>query len=185
MRIALMLLMALPVAAACDRDAAARPPETETASPRDVVPESGLAAFFDQAPVEVGRTRAELMSRLGVPDSVLAEAVSNRHDPSVTDSVFTLHFSGLAARIHRAGYDGKEILAGLEIADERFLSPASPVRLGAGEADVRAALGEPDSASAGLLRYNCEECLVAGHEAVAFVLEQGAVRRIDLRYWVD
>jgi hypothetical protein len=103
----------------------------------------------------------------------------------VTDSLFTLYWDGLVAEVHRAGYDGKEILSGLTILDPRFLRPESPVRPGTAVADVIAALGEPDEMGPDRLLYVCEECLAAGYELAHFVVARDTVRRIELRYWVD
>jgi hypothetical protein len=184
MRSILMLMLALPIFAACER-ATTRAPAAEHVSPRDAAAQDGVAAFFEGGPMQPGGTRAELAAALGPPDSVHSRAVPNRHDATVTDSIVTLFHDGLVAEFHFAGYDGKEILAALQISDDRYLRPDSPVRLGEDEAAVRAALGEPDVADIDFLEYTCEGCLVAGHEAVVFVLERGAVRRIDLRCWVD
>jgi hypothetical protein len=151
----------------------------------DVAADSGIARFFADGPVELGSTRADLAARLGEPDSVHARSFPNRHDPEVTDSLFTLYWRGLVADVHRAGYDGKEILTVLAISDDRFLQPGSPVRLGAGPESIRAALGEPDEADGDVLAYDCDECLAAGYETVRFVLAGGGVRLIEIRYWVD
>jgi hypothetical protein len=147
--------------------------------------DAGVSLFFSEGPVELGSSRTELEARLGVPDSVHAHTVANRHDPTVTDSVLTLYYGGLIAEIHRAGYDGKEILAGAVISDGRFLQPGAPVRLGQDTDAVLTALGEPDEREAATLLYVCDECLVAGQETVRFIMERDTVRRVELRYWVD
>ncbi|HSJ10212.1 MAG TPA: hypothetical protein VK928_09870 [Longimicrobiales bacterium] len=147
--------------------------------------DSALAGFIDNALELPGRTRAELAARLGEPDSTSARTVENRHDPSVTDSVLTLHYPGLVAEIYRAGYDGKEILASVEVSDAVHLRPMVDAGIGTSADAVRAALGEPATATATLLEYVCDECLVSGHETVRFTLEEGIVRRIHIQYWVD
>lgn len=168
--------------AACERRGSAVP-TGGVAHPAAV--ESGIAAFFNNGPVPIGSTRDELTLQLGEPDSTVARTVTNRHDPSMTDSVLTLFHDGLVAEIHRAGYDGKEMLSSLVILDDRYLRPESPVRIGSGAAAVQAAFGEPDDHEADTLLYMCDECLVAGHETVRFVLDGAAVRRIEIGFWVD
>ncbi|HSJ07192.1 MAG TPA: hypothetical protein VK936_10835 [Longimicrobiales bacterium] len=147
--------------------------------------DAGVSLFFREGPIELGSSRSELEARLGGPDSVHAHTVSNRHDPTVTDSVLTLYYAGLVAEIHRAGYDGKEILASVVISDGRFLQPGAPVRPGQDSDAVRAALGEPDESDADMMLYVCDECLVAGQETVRFIMERDTVRRVEVRYWVD
>jgi hypothetical protein len=147
--------------------------------------DSGIALFFVAGPLQVGSTRGELAAALGQPDSVRVESFANRHDPTVTDSVFTLFHDDLIAVVHRAGYDGRELLTGLTLLSDRFLQPDSPVRMGATAAAVRAGLGEPDEAAEDVLVYLCDECLAAGYDAVHFHLVRGAVRRIEVRYWLD
>jgi hypothetical protein len=178
--LALAVLTLLP-AGGCDR----RDAPAESGGMPMPSADAGVSLFFREGPIELGSSRSELEARLGVPDSVHAHTVSNRHDPTVTDSVLTLYYGGLVAEILRAGYDGKEILAGVVISDGRYLQPGAPVRLGQDTDAVRAALGAPDESDAGTLLYVCEECLVAGHETVRFIMERDTVRRVEMRYWVD
>lgn len=155
--------------------------QTPPSTPRD----SALAAFLTDGIVHPGRSREQILARLGAADSVSARTVENRHDPSVTDSVLTLHHDGVIIEIYRAGYDGKEILGSLQIRSDAHLQQSSGIRIGSPAADVRALLGEPTTASATELVYECDECLVTGHETLRFVLEQGNVRTIHVQYWID
>jgi hypothetical protein len=181
MRTNLLLVLSLLLAAGCDRARDTEPPATPLHVPSD----SGIDAFFAQGPIEVGPSRAELVAQLGEPDSVSVRTVQNRHDPSVTDTIATYYFAGLTAEIHVAGYDGKEILAALDIADDRYLRSDSPVRLRDTAEAVRAVLGEPDESGEAYLEYHCDDCLAAGQETTRFVLTGGLVTRIEVRYWVD
>jgi hypothetical protein len=147
--------------------------------------DSGIAVFFAAGPVHVGSSRADLAAMLGEPDSTQAIAFPNRHDPTVTDSLFTLHYDGLVATVHRAGYDGKEILTSLGITSDRFLQPDSPIRLGSPLDAVHAVLGEPDEADAATLTYMCDDCLAAGYDIVHFHVQRDTVRSIEVHYWVD
>jgi hypothetical protein len=179
--VALLALAALVVAPACRR------PEPGPAEEALWQPEgdSGVGRFFATGPLELGTSRSQLAAAVGQPDSVRGIAFPNRHDPEVTDSLFTLYWDGLVAEVHRAGYDGKEILSQLTILHPRFLRPESPVRPGTVVADVLAALGEPDEMGPDRMLYVCAECLAAGYELAHFVVVRDTVRRIELRYWVD
>lgn len=181
-----MLMAALLGCGAADREAATTADSAHVLVPPPTAEgDSALYGFIHSGVIQPGATRAELATRLGPPDSVNARTVENRHDPTVTDSVLTVYYPGLTAEIYRAGYDGREIIASLQITADAHLQPASPVRMGATPDAVRSALGAPSSATDSVLEYVCDECLVSGHEIVRFILGQGAVRRIHVQYWVD
>lgn len=180
--LAAVVLAASVATVACDREAVEEEPP---AAPLHVAADSGIAAFLAHGPVELGQTREALRGQFGEPDSATARTTENRHDPTVTDTVATLYWPGLTAEVHVAGYDGKEILSSLVLADERFLQSSSPVRLGDPADAVRAEFGEPDGAGDDYLEYICDDCLAAGHEAVRFVLTRAVVSRVEIRYWVE
>jgi hypothetical protein len=184
-RALILLAAALLACSGAGDDAAPDEASDALVPPPTAADDSALAGFIDSALVQPGRTRAELTAALGEPDSTSARTVENRHDPSVTDSVLTLHYPGLVAEIYRAGYDGKEILASIEVSDAAHVRAAGNAGLGATADAVRATLGEPATATDTLLEYVCDACLVSGHETVRFILGQGTVRRIHIRYWVD
>jgi hypothetical protein len=168
------------VLAACGRGSRE---EAEAVSQQSA--ETPVEAFFRYGPVNLGSTRGELRGRLGEPDSVGVATVSNRHDPSLTDSVFTLHYPGLSAEIYRASYDGRELLAAVVIADDRHLRPESPLRIGVTEEEVRLLLGAPSGGPADALRYPCTSCDAAGYDVLELRLADGQLQRITLRYWID
>jgi len=147
--------------------------------------ETPVEAVFRYGPVKLGRTRAELRRVLGAADSVVTTPVVNRHDPAVTDSVLVVHYPQLAIELYRASYDGRELLAGVRIADDRYLRPESPLRLGMTENEVRLLLGEPTSAGDGVLRYACTSCNAAGYDVLELQLADGLLQLITLRYWID
>jgi hypothetical protein len=156
--------------------------------PEDVSQQSAetpVEAFFRYGPVAYGGDRAELQRTLGSPDSVTAASVANRHDASVTDSVFTLHYPGITIGIYRASYDGRELLESVAITDDRHLRPESPLRLGLAEDEIRLLLGEPDAVAEGTLQYSCSTCDAAGHDLLELELGRSGLRRITLEYWLD
>jgi hypothetical protein len=180
-----MLLLSV-LAAACARTAPDAVEEAPAGVASVLAPtDSGLAAFLHGGLLDIGGTRSAIAERLGEPDSMTVRAVANRHDPAVTDSVFELYYHGLTAEVYRAGYDGKEMLTGLEIRDERYLTTSSAVRPGTPAAALRVALGEPTDSTDGHIQYVCDECLVSGHETVRFVMNAGVVHAIHVQYWID
>jgi hypothetical protein len=144
-----------------------------------------VEAFFRYGPVKLGATRAELRRQLGEPDSVRASAVANRHDPSLVDSVLTLHYPGLTAGIYRAMFDGRELLTELVITDDRHLRPESPLRMGMSPAEVQLVLGAPSGGAGDTLRYTCTSCDAAGNDVLELLLPGDELRRIALHYWID
>jgi len=171
----LILLLGL---AACRRDGRSAEEVPESA-------ETPVEAFFRYGPVTLGETSAAVRAALGQPDSVVTAPVPNRHDPAVTDSLSTLYYRGLRAEFFRAGYDGRELLSALDIFDDRYLRPDSPLRMGMAEAEVRLALGEPSTAAGGVLGYVCSSCDAAGNDVLELRLLRGQLQRITLRYWLD
>jgi hypothetical protein len=180
----LALLVAALAAPAC-RPVPAVPAAASSSVAPQLEEESEVARYLRDALPELGVTRADIAALLGGPDSVSVTTVANRHDPAVTDSVLTLFYDGLSAVVYRAGYDGKEMLAALEITQSRHLRSPAGAGIGATAEDVIAALGRPDSGSDEYLEFTCAECLIAGHETVRFVLSRGAVARIEIRHWID
>jgi hypothetical protein len=169
---------------ACHRSAEPAPASEASVAPL-LEEESQLADYLRVATPRLGSSRAEIAARLGEPDSIAGTTVANRHDPSVTDSIFTLYYVGLTAVVYKAGYDGKEILASLVITDPQHVPADAPLGIGATADEVRELLGEPDGTATDYLEFTCEECLIAGHETVRFVLRASTVARIELQYWID
>ena len=184
-RTAALLLLTLVGVSACDRAPAEEMPPTSGVVPPELSMDSGLAAFLHEGPIDLGSSRTSVVAQLGEPDSLVARTVANRHDPSVMDSVFELHYDGLTAELHRAGYDGKEMLTGVVISDARFVTPAATVRPGTPEAELLSEFGDPTDRGGDRLRYVCDACLVSGHETVDFTVAGGVVRTIRIQYWIE
>lgn len=144
-----------------------------------------VEAVFRYGPVPIGQTLAEIRNALGPPDSAAVRAVTNRHDGSVTDSVFTVHYAGLSAEVYRATFDGKELLSSVVITSDDRLRADSPLRLGMSEDELRLLLGEPTAAAGGVLSYACTSCNAAGYDFLELLLARGQLRRITLRYWIN
>jgi hypothetical protein len=184
-RTAALLLVAAASTSGCDGAPGDDMTPNAGVAPPALSMDGGLAAFLQDGPIDVGSSRSTVLERLGEPDSLVARAVANRHDPTVTDSVFELYYDGLTAELYRAGYDGKEMLTGIVISDARFMTPLASVRPGSPAADLLAELGEPTESDAGVLRYLCDACLVSGHETVDFTIAGGSIRAIRIQYWIE
>jgi hypothetical protein len=183
-RATVLLALLAAASSACQRSAEPEPAADTTVAPL-LEDESQLAHYLRVAAPRLGSGREEIAARLGEPDSTASTTVANRHDPTVTDSIFTLYYPGLTAVVYRAGYDGKEILASVDITGPQHVPAAAPLGIGASADEVRALLGEPDDTGTDYLEFTCEECLIAGHETVRFVLRATTVARIELQYWID
>src|SRR5690606_23931130 len=108
------------------------------------------------------------------------EVVPNRHVAGVMDTLFAVHYPGLAVHIHRPG-PGGELVSSVEVAANRYLRyPA----IGVSGAAVEEAFGPPDERSDSTLTYLCTSCM-AGDDPVEIVVHDGRVRRVRFGYYVD
>ena len=161
-------------------------PDARKTAPPDTVAFAPLAPlpsrddFLRQGLIPVGDTRAEIVTRLGEPDSLRAEVVRNRHVPGVEDTLFTLFYPQLTARLHRPG-GGGDILAGIEVWDDRHLR--YPL-IGATRERVEEAFGAPEHAVGDRLTFACRTC-VGADEPFEVLLEEGRVRSVRFPYYVD
>jgi hypothetical protein len=127
-------------------------------------------------------TRAALASRMGPADSVELVTQPNRHVAGVTDSLFTIHYPGLVAGVHKPG-GGSDLVSHVAVTDNRYL--AFPrIGIGAQRDSVISALGPPaeGQADGSVLTYNCG---MGPDQPVMFHIQDGRVSRITIEYYVD
>jgi hypothetical protein len=127
-------------------------------------------------------TRANLVRHMGPADTVEATAHPNRHVPGVTDSLFTIHYPGLVAGVHKPG-GGEDLVSHVAVTDNRYL--AFPrIGIGAQQDSVMAALGLPTEGQTdgSALTYNCG---MGPDQPVTFHLQDNRVSRITVEYYVD
>ncbi|HSJ15520.1 MAG TPA: hypothetical protein VK939_13945 [Longimicrobiales bacterium] len=146
---------------------------------------SGVEAFFRYGMVPLGPSRAEFRAQLGAPVRVAARARPNLHDASATDTVVTLYYPELEADILRSGFDGRELLAGLRIASDRYLLPESPLRLDAPLDELLLILGPADATEDGDLVYRCTTCSFGGNDELRLEIDGDALRTIVVHYWIE
>lgn len=92
-----------------------------------------------------------VLDRLNEPGRVTVEPVQNRHQPSQTDTLRTLHYHGADITVYHVA-DGKEILQNVTITGEGFDIPGG-LRLGMSRSEVENLLGEADQEEAGAAMY--------------------------------
>lgn len=125
-------------------------------------------------------TRAALRQAFGDPDSTASRAVPNRHNPSVTDTLFDVFYRGLRVNIHTPG-GGADLPVLVVVEDNQYLAYPR-IGIGAHVDSVRAVLGAPGEDTGEMLVYNCE---MAVDQPVRFDIADNHVRRITIEYYVD
>jgi hypothetical protein len=163
---------------AADEPRAQGPDRPPPAAPTAVLPSRG--EFVNDGLRTRANDREQLRASLGAPDSVGEEVLPNRHVPGVLDTIFTVHYSDLLARIHHPG-GGSDLLSMVQVSDNRHLRyPVIGMRVEA----IDRAFGQPDEASDSSLTYYCQTC-EAGDDPVQLVIVDGTVRRVRFNYYVD
>lgn len=167
---------------------ACRPaPTPESGSPEDPAAESiALESLPSRAEFVSGglafkpESRDQLRARFGPPDSVSREAVPNRHVAGVLDTIYTVHYPDLVARIHHPG-GGGDLMSMVQVASNRHLR--FPI-LGLSLNRIDSVFGRPDEASDSSIVYYCATC-EAGNDPVEIVFADGEARRVRFNYYVD
>ena len=134
--------------------------------------------------LRTGATRSALAEAYGEPDSVEVTTEPNRHMPDATDSLFVVHYPGLAVTL-RAPPSARDLVSAVTVADNRYLAYPS-IGMGTREEAVVAALGEPHERTARdgmtVLTYACGEEV---EQPVTFLVRDDVVVRIEASYYVD
>lgn len=125
-------------------------------------------------------TRGSLREALGPPDSIEAQAVPNRHNPGITDTLFTVHYPDLVAHIHRPG-GGGELLSSVQVSSNRHLRYDV---IGLPRTTIEESFGVPDESSDSSVTYYCRSC-EASENPVELSFRGGRVDRIQFNYYVD
>lgn len=156
-------------------DGVAADPAADTAA----VPAVSCPDFARNA-IAASETRTALTQRYGKPNSVQAVAVANRHDPAVTDSLFTVFYTNAVFDYHKPGVGG-DLLDHAVIRDNRFLEHAA-LGMGAPRQRIERTFGRPESSDANSLTYEC------GGEVnvpLTFRFSGGIVTSVEIDYYVD
>lgn len=129
----------------------------------------------------VGSSRAEVTQRLGTPDSIISEAVPNRHVPTQTDSVVTLFYPDASVTFY-AVTGGRDILANVTVLSNDYLR-LDAVRVGMPWSAVEQRFGPPAATEDSGYRYSCRACVV--EHAISVRLRDDRVESIGFTYYVD
>lgn len=130
---------------------------------------------------DLGETKAAIIENLGRPTRVDTQVVANRHRPEVQDTIYTLIYDGLEARIYDATSSDKEILTNLTLTHPRY---EMRWNLGVGTSAQRVirVLGRPNQRSENKLEYRAGE---PAEDHLTFSLEGNSVQKIDWGFYVD
>lgn len=129
----------------------------------------------------IGHSRDAITQRLGSPDSIISEAVSNRHMPMQTDSVVTLFYPDAFVTFY-AVTGGRDILANVTVLSNEYLR-LDAAEIGMPWAVVQQRFGPPEAVENSGYRYSCRACVVQ-HE-IAVRLRDDRVESIGFSYYVD
>lgn len=99
-----------------------------------------------------GQEQLTVLDRLARPRRVARTPQTNRHDPSQTDTLRTLHYDGLEIEIYEVSASGKELASRLEVTGSGY-ETAEGLHVGSTREEVVNALGEPDETENGDLIY--------------------------------
>ena len=177
-----LLATALALAACGGERAEPDPPEAPAGADASPLPSGPtvICAGLEEVILATHPTREPLRAAYGEPDSTTTTPVPNRHVPGATDTLFTIHYPGLVALVHKPA-EGNDLADFARVEDNRYLTIPS-LGVGTTEELVRAALGEPLRVEDGALVYWCGE---GAEQPVSFELADGRVRAVLVDYYVD
>jgi len=139
--------------------------------------------IFVQRGLRLGaRTGVEIRTQLGTPSEVSTRAVSNLHDPAVTDTILTWQYPEVELEIYRTA-DGRRLLTEALVTGNRYLT-FPEIGIGSTAAEVRRLLGPPDTDGPAELEYRCATCAGPTEPAV-FELDGDRVRAVRFLFPLD
>lgn len=148
---------------------------------RPATPLVSLEIYQRGAVYAASLDRAGIRELFGEPDSARAQATANRHDPSRTDTIVTLHYPA-ARYIVYVVTGGRELMELADIETNAHLRHTRP-GIGTPVDSLRAWFGEPTRGAGAELEYECLTCEVP--QPVTFHIRDGRVRRIVFDFYVD
>lgn len=163
--------------------------ETTRATNADTVP-TGYGLSLDSLRddlVEHGllvpERRADVVARLGRPDSVVVHPERNRHYAERVDSIFDLFYPGLHVTYYAVTEDSHDFIMSALVASNRYLKYPR-LGIGASTTELTKVLGEPSDREEGKFRYDCWRCV--GYESpVYFHVRRNRVWLIEYTFASD
>ena len=170
----ILILAGLP---GCSGDPEPDLAETERVRPGLPLPEllEGLTANA------LDRDRLAVLGRLNRPRRVERTPQPNRHDPTQTDTVRTLHYDGLDVEVYEVSASGKELASKLEVTSSAY-ETADGLRVGSTHEEVERALGEPTEVDDGALVYQSDDITPT---TLRFDMEGSRVEAMTWFFYLD
>jgi hypothetical protein len=140
-------------------------------------------ATYVAAREQFGTTEGRIRTALGTPDTVQVTPLPNRHDSTQTDTVIRLYYPGVKLGLYRVALTGTDLVWEVLLSRQLGKRPLD-VGIGSTREQLETVFGpatEPGQDDAG------HETLGYLHEGegVTFVLDRGAVTRIEWTGHVD
>lgn len=123
-----------------------------------------------------------LLGRLAPPQRTEATPQPNRHDPSQTDTLRTLHYDGLQLTVYDVAGSERTLLQSIEVTSAAYATDAG-LRVGSTRADVAAALGAPERTEDGAAVYTVGSGPTPPALHVRYAGD--AVERLTYHFYVD
>jgi hypothetical protein len=130
---------------------------------------------------DFGKTRNEIQSRLGTPVKVIESDVQNIHNPEQKDKLYMLYYEGLYIQLYHVMENGKELILSVEISNDKYKINQG-ISVGTSVSELKRILGEPDSITDDMLRYNSSEFVMC---VVDFTLKDDKVAAIRWSYLLN
>jgi hypothetical protein len=160
------------------------PPTADTTtSPLPSTTDSARSAYWAFVNKLDGR-RGDVGKVLGPPTSSSGDTLRNVHDPTVVDSLVTLHYPGLEVQFFVGAAGGNEFPTLVSTTDSSVRLPL-PVGIGSSRAELERAFGRADFESSRSDSVCLQFEVSGGSNQLVFLLLNNTVRRIEWSYYVD
>lgn len=161
----------------CSGEPEPEPSEAERVRPGVPLPEllDGLTEN------ELDQDRLAVLDRLNQPRRVERTPEPNRHDPSQTDTIRTLHYDGLDIEIYEVSASGKELASRLAVTGSGY-ETADGLHVGSTREQVEEALGEPTEVDDGALVYESDDVTPT---TLRFDMEGSRVSAMSWFFYLD
>ena len=132
-------------------------PEPELADAERTEPGVPLSELVDGLTAnKLEQDQLSILNRLNRPRRVTRTPEPNRHNPSQTDTLRTLHYDGLEIEVYEVSASGKELASRLEVTGSTY-ETADGLHVGSTREAVELALGQPSSTDDGALIYQSDD----------------------------
>lgn len=128
-----------------------------------------------------GADELDVLDRMNEPPHEETEARQNRHDPSQTDTLRTLHYAGLTLVVYEVTESGRELLQNLTVSGEGYRT-AEGIGVGSTRQEVESAMGQPDRRENGAYVYEPEN---AAPSPLFVRFEGDRVAEMEWSFYVD